>query len=85
MRMEKMYTCEMSFSEGGEEAEMLTGLQISLFFLSACPVGIIKNKTSLLSIGKEITNMQRQLTAKNHAFFPCPTRVETVQTMGEER
>ena len=67
-----MYTCEMSFSEGREEGEMLTGFQISQFFLSACPMGIIKNKTSLLSMGKDITNMQGQLTAESCIFFFLP-------------
>lgn len=48
-----MYKFEMSFSEGEGEREILTGFQISLFLLTSCPMGIIKNKTDFLSPGKD--------------------------------
>lgn len=54
MGIGKMYKFAVSFSEGEGEGEILTGFQISLFFLTACPVGVIKNKTRFLSPGKDV-------------------------------
>lgn len=54
MGIEKVYKFEMSFSESEGEGEILTGVQISLFLPTACPMGVIKNKTRFLSLGKDM-------------------------------